>query len=207
MAVSAVERLALFALGSVAVAPVGTRGSRVRFAMGMMLSNSCAGCGFRATPDERGRSSRPGMGRLGEPSDSCGEAAAFPADVEVFLGGNAAAGRWVFDKSGAGAHPTAPGAGALPGTFGANAPIFGGDDRPRSSGETGNERIAYNFSQMQSFVQRRTRGPRVPTGRFRAVVDQRPARSALAAADFSAYAGRLAVNWTHLMVRPGTASW
>ena len=58
-------------------------GPRVRFARGMMLSNSCAGCGFRAIPDERGRSSPPGMGRLGEPSDSCGEAATFAAETPL----------------------------------------------------------------------------------------------------------------------------
>jgi hypothetical protein len=61
-----------------AVARVGTRGSRVRFAMGMLLSNSCAGCGFCTTPDERGRSSLPGM--LGFAADQ-GKQARAPRDL------------------------------------------------------------------------------------------------------------------------------
>jgi hypothetical protein len=45
-------------------APVGTRGSRVRLARWMSLRNSCAGCGFRAAPDERAARPHRRWGRL-----------------------------------------------------------------------------------------------------------------------------------------------
>jgi hypothetical protein len=43
---------------------VGTCGPRVRFARWMALRNSCAGCGFRAAPDERAVRPHQRWGRL-----------------------------------------------------------------------------------------------------------------------------------------------